>query len=155
MCSTQTSPFISLLCIWEPPSTIIGIDISEYKVNVTKEGELMLQLSSNDTQFVYDNVTESGVYFVYVVALIGDLVGVVSSTEVKLSDEFGGNIGILDYLGIKDCTIIYNSVGYIAFTMYSMLSYFAEAVLISIHCAFSFKTMDCRTLSQLSKTAKH
>ena len=74
-----------LQCNWTAPHTYI--DITQYTVDVTvvtQCGEQIIHTlcSIIDTQFTY--VTGPGTYSVSVVAMIGDLPGVASITEVTI-----------------------------------------------------------------------
>ena len=86
MCETHRCQ--KLHCNWSTPHTITGFTISQYNINITMAGDLIVQGVVTDTQYTIDLSNGVG-YTVTVVAVtgnVGNLIeGEVDRFQIKLN----------------------------------------------------------------------
>ena len=63
---------LSTVCSnWSEPYTIMGVDITGYNINITRDNSIVNQSYVTNTEYYY-NVSQFGVYNISVAAVIGD-----------------------------------------------------------------------------------
>ena len=83
------SVLISLFTVysnWSIPYTIMGVDITGYNINITRDNSTVNQSFVTNTEYCY-NVSQFGVYNISVAAVIGDeLEGEINTVMVEVPE---------------------------------------------------------------------
>ena len=82
-CSHQS--VYTIKCTWIVPYTLPSVDITGYSINISNATSNLIMMTVNVTEYTY-NVSEFGNYTVSVAATIGELEGIIDTTDINLPE---------------------------------------------------------------------